>query len=120
VESHSAIDRSHGASCVRFDAKVEQQGAYLAPPDVLMNPNFFNNLICAHPRSASAKSGLGWISLVEVYRQGDQSAAATLNREVEPFLQFRICRPKNRPLSNPPRDVLGSPHDKRVRYAQSF
>jgi hypothetical protein len=40
LESHSAIDRSYGASCVRFDAKVEEQGAYLTPPDFVMNLNF--------------------------------------------------------------------------------
>ena len=32
MESHSVIDGSFGASCVRFDAKVEELGAYLAPP----------------------------------------------------------------------------------------
>jgi hypothetical protein len=87
MESHSAIDRSYGASCVRFDAKVEQQGANLAPPNVVVNLNFFNNLVCVHPQPASSKSALVWISFVEVYRQGDQSAAAALSREVEPFLQ---------------------------------
>jgi hypothetical protein len=87
VESHSAIDRSYGASCVRFDAKVEQQGAYLAPPDVVMNLNFFNNLVCAHPQPTSARSSLVWIGFVEVYRDGDQSTAAALSAEVEPFLR---------------------------------
>jgi hypothetical protein len=87
VESHSAIDRSYGASCVRFDAKVEQREAYLAPADVVMNLNFFNNLVCAHPQPASPKSSLVWLSFVEVYREGDQSAAAALSREVEPFLR---------------------------------
>jgi hypothetical protein len=87
VKSHSAIERSYGASCVRFDAKVAEQGAYLAPPDVVMNLNFSNNLVCAHPQPASSKSGLVWISFVEVYREGDRSAAATLSREVEPFLR---------------------------------
>jgi hypothetical protein len=87
LESHSAIDRSYGASCVRFDAKVKQQGAYLAPPDVVMNLNFLNNLVCAHPQPGSSKNGLVWISFVEVYREGDESAAAALNREVEPFLR---------------------------------
>jgi hypothetical protein len=87
VESKSAIERSYGASCVRFDAKVEEQGAYLAPPNVVMNLNFFNNLVCAHPQPASTKSGLVWISFVEVYREDDQPAAATLNREIEPFLR---------------------------------
>jgi hypothetical protein len=86
VESHSAIDRSYGASCVRFDAKVAEQGAYLALPDVVVNLNFSNNLVCAHPQPSSSKSSLVWIGFVEVYREGDQSAAATLSREVEPFL----------------------------------
>jgi hypothetical protein len=87
VESHSAVDGSFGASCVRFDARVEELGAYLAPPDVVIHLNFFSNLVCAHPQPTSAKSSLVWISFVEVYREGDQSAAATLSGEVEPFLR---------------------------------
>ena len=87
VESHSAVDGSFGASCVRFDAKVAEQGAFLAPPDVVIYLNFVNNLVCAHPQPTSAKSSLVWIGFVEVYREGDQSAAATLSREVEPFLR---------------------------------
>jgi hypothetical protein len=87
AESHSAIDRSYGASCVRFDAKVEESGAYLAPPQVFINLNFVNNLVCAHPQPASPGSSLVWLSFIEVYREGDQSVALTLNREVEPFLR---------------------------------
>jgi hypothetical protein len=87
VESQSAIDRSFGASCVRFDAKVAEQGAFLAPADVVVNLNFLSNLLCAHPKPTSAKSSLVWISFVEVFRQGDHSTAAKLSREVEPFLQ---------------------------------
>jgi hypothetical protein len=87
MDSHSAIDGSFGASCVRFDAKVAELGAYLAPPDVVINLNFFSNLVCAHPQPTSAKSSLVWISFVEVYREGDQSAAATLGGEVEPLLR---------------------------------
>jgi hypothetical protein len=87
MESDSAIDRSYGASCVRFDAKVKQQWAYLAPPGVVMNLNFLNNLVCAHSQPASAKSGLVWIGFVEIYSEGDESAATTLSREVEPFLR---------------------------------
>jgi hypothetical protein len=87
VESESAVDGSFGASCVRFDVKVAEQGAFLAPPDVVINLNFFNNLVCAHPQPTSAKNSLVWISFVEVYREGDQSAAAALRREVEPFLR---------------------------------
>jgi hypothetical protein len=87
VESRSVIDRSYGASCVRFDATVEEKGAYLAPPDAVVHLNFFNNLVCAHPQAASSKSALVWISFVEVYRDGDQSAAVSLSREVEPLLR---------------------------------
>ena len=87
VDSHSAIDRSFGASCVRFDAKVEELGAYLAPADVVINLNFLSNLVCAHPQPTSTKSSLVWIGFVEVYGEGDQSAAATLSREVEPFIR---------------------------------
>jgi len=87
VDSHSAIDGSLGASCIRFDATVEESGAYLAPADVIVNLNFFSNLVCVHPQPTSAKSSLVWLSFVEVYREGDQSAAATLRGEVEPFLR---------------------------------
>ncbi|MCM3904010.1 MAG: hypothetical protein ND866_20100, partial [Pyrinomonadaceae bacterium] len=87
VESDSAVDGSFGASCVRFDAKVAEHGAFLAPPDVVIYLHFFNNLVCAHPQPTSATSSLVWIGFVEVYREGDQSVAATLSREVEPFLQ---------------------------------
>ena len=87
VTSKSTIEESSGPSCVRFDAKVAERGAFLAPPDVVINLNFFNNLVCAHPQPRSAKSSLVWISFVEVCREGDQSAAATLSREVEPFLR---------------------------------
>ena len=87
VDSHSTVDGSFGASCVRFDAKVEEHGAFLASPDVVIYLNFFSNLVCAHPQPTSANSSLVWISFVEVYREGDQSAAATLSPEVELFLR---------------------------------
>lgn len=105
VDSHSAIDGSLGANCVRFDARVAEQGAYLAPPDVVVNLNFFSNLVCAHPQPTSAESSLVWLSFVEVYREGDQSAAATLSGEIEPFLRsLEFTGPKivsyqtNRPI----------------------
>jgi hypothetical protein len=87
VDSHSAMDGSFGASCVRFDTKVEELGAYLAPPDVAINLNFFANLVCAHPQPTSANSSWVWIGFIEVYREGDQSAAAMLSGEIEPFLR---------------------------------
>jgi hypothetical protein len=105
VQSHSAIDRSYGASCVRFNAQVTEQGAYLSPPDVVININFFNNLVCAHPQPPSSKSGLIWVSVVEVYRDGAQPAAATMSQEVEPFLrslQFeapRLARHQINPIA---------------------
>lgn len=58
-----------------------------APPGLVMILNFSNNLICAHPQPASSKSRLIWISFVETYREGEQSAADTVRREVDPFLQ---------------------------------
>ena len=85
VDSHSEVDRSLGASCVRFDAKVEARGIVLAPPGVVTMLNS-NNLICAHPEPASPKSRLIWISFVEAYREGDQPAADSVRHEVEPFL----------------------------------
>ena len=47
VESHSLVDSSLDASCVRFDAKVEERGMHQAPPDLVMILNFSNNLVCA-------------------------------------------------------------------------
>jgi hypothetical protein len=95
LESHSLVDRSFGANCIRFDAKVEARGMHLTPPGLVMILNFSNNLICAHPEPASPKSPLIWISFVEAYREGEQSAADMVRREVEPFLrslQFKTSR----------------------------
>jgi hypothetical protein len=36
VKSQSAIDGSFGASCIRFDAKVEEQSALLAPSGLII------------------------------------------------------------------------------------
>ena len=87
LESHSAIDRSLGGSCVRFNAKVEARGLYKAPPGIVVVLNFMNNLICAHPKPVSSNNRLIWISFVETHREGEQPAANTLRQEVEPFLQ---------------------------------
>jgi len=87
LESHSLVDRSFVASCIRFDAKVEERGMHQAPAGLVMILNFANNLICAHPQPASSTRGLIWISFVETYRAGEQSAADTVRREVEPFLR---------------------------------
>jgi hypothetical protein len=87
MESHSAVDESFGASCVRFDATVEELGAYMGPADIVINLNIVGNLVCAHPQPTSANNSLVWIGFVEVYGAGDQSAAATLSQEVEAFLR---------------------------------
>jgi hypothetical protein len=87
LDSHSQVDGSFGASCVRFDAKVEERGMHQAPPGLVMILNFSNNLICAHPQPASSKRGLIWISFVETYQEGARSAADTVRWEVEPFLR---------------------------------
>jgi hypothetical protein len=64
AESHSAVDGPFGASCVRFDAKVAEHGAYLAPHDVMINLNFFNNVVCAphnpHPLRAVWYGSVSW------------------------------------------------------------
>ena len=54
LESHSSVDRSLDANCVRFDAKVEARGLKALPGIVALN--FINNLICARPQPASSKS----------------------------------------------------------------
>jgi hypothetical protein len=86
LESHSILDTSFDANCVRFDAKVEARGFHKALPGIVVL-NFINNLICAHPQPPSSKSPLIWISFVEIYREGEQSTADTVRREVDPFLQ---------------------------------
>jgi hypothetical protein len=87
LESHSATDVSSGVSCVRFDAKVEARGLHKGSPGLVMILNFFNNLICAHPRPASPENRLVWISVVEAYRDTEQSTVETMTRQVDPFLQ---------------------------------
>jgi hypothetical protein len=87
IESQSAVDRSLDASCVRFDAKVEARGLQWQLPGTVVVLNFINNLICAHPQPPSSKNPLIWMSFVEAYREGEQSAADTVRREVDPFLQ---------------------------------
>jgi hypothetical protein len=86
LESHSVADRSAGTRCVRFDAKVEETGFHPAPPGVVMILNFSDNLICVHPEPANSENRLIWIGFVEAYREGEQSTADTIRREVEPFL----------------------------------
>ena len=63
LESHSSVDRSLDANCVRFDAKVEARGLKALPGIVALN--FINNLICVRPHPASSKSLLIWISFLE-------------------------------------------------------
>jgi hypothetical protein len=94
LESHSILDTSLDANCVQFDAKVEARGYHKALPGIVVL-NFINNLICAHPQPAFSQSPLIWISFVETYREGEQSNADTVRREVEPFLrslQFMLPR----------------------------
>jgi hypothetical protein len=93
LESHSAIDRSLGASCVRFDAKVEARGLK-ALPGMVVVLSFINNLLCAHPQPPSSESPLIWVSFVEAYREGEHSAADTVKREVAPFLQSLHFMPR--------------------------
>jgi hypothetical protein len=91
LESHSILDTSLDANCVRFDAKVEARGFHKALPGIVVL-NFINNLICAHPQPPSSKSPLIWISFVETYREGEQSTADSVRREVDPFLQsLQLC-----------------------------
>jgi len=87
LESHSEIDGSLGTSCVRFDAKVEARGLNLAPPGVVKELGFIDNRVCAHPRPTSPENRLIWISIVEAYREGDQSTADKVRQEIEPFLR---------------------------------
>jgi len=94
LESHSAVDRSLGASCVRFDAKVEARGLQKPLSGMVVVLSFINNLICAHPHPPSSDSPLVWVSFVEAYREGEQSAADTVKREVDPFLRSLQFMPR--------------------------
>jgi hypothetical protein len=94
LESHSAVDRSLGASCVRFDAKVAARGLQKPLSGMVVVLSFINNLICAHPHPPSSDSPLVWVSFVEAYREGEESAADTVKREVDPFLRSLQFMPR--------------------------
>ena len=88
LESSVAIDNSLGASCVRFDAKVEERGS-VQGPSLNLALNFPGNIVCRHPTASDID--LIWVGFVERYAQGDQATADTLQGEYEPFvhsLQF--------------------------------
>jgi hypothetical protein len=81
-----------GASCVRFNAKIEERGHVQAPGLVFLL-NLTANVVCLHPTAPD--NDLIWIGFVERYVQGDQPASDTLKQEYEPFVQsLRFMPPR--------------------------
>jgi hypothetical protein len=90
LQSNVAIVSYSGATCVRFDGRVEERGNSQGPALVFVL-NFPGNVVCRHP--AASETGLIWVGFVERYLQGDHPAADM--HEYEPFvqsLQFMLPR----------------------------
>jgi hypothetical protein len=90
--SNLGINSALGASCVSFDATVEERGSVQAPSLVFLL-NLPGNVVCRHPTASDID--LIWIGFVERYVQGDQPASDTLKGEYEPFVQsLRFMPPR--------------------------
>jgi hypothetical protein len=84
VKSDIETDSYSSASCVRFQARIEERGNSQASGLVFIL-NLAHNIICRHP--TGPEIGLIWVGLVERYAQGDQAGVDTLKEEYEPFVQ---------------------------------
>jgi hypothetical protein len=84
LESNVSINSGLGATCVRFDALVEERGSVQAPTLVLF-VNLPGNIVCRHPTASDVD--LIWVGFGERYVEGDRPAADTLKGEYEPFVQ---------------------------------
>lgn len=83
LESNVVTDTYSGASCVRFDATVEELGSSQAP-DLVFLLNLAGNLVCRHP--VAPEIGLIWVGFVERYLRGDQPLSDNLKQEYEPYV----------------------------------
>ena len=84
LESNVAINSALGATCVRFDALVEERGSLQAPTLVFLM-NFPGNVVCRHPTASDNE--LIWAGFIERYVEGERPASDTLKGEYEPFIQ---------------------------------
>jgi hypothetical protein len=84
LRSSVATNDSLGASCVRFDAIVEERSS-LQEPVLVFLLNFPDNVVCRHPTASDID--LIWVGFVERYLDGDPAASHTLKGEYEPFVQ---------------------------------
>jgi hypothetical protein len=84
LESNLTSETYAGAMCVKFDARVEEQGN-LQAPNLVFLLNFPGNVVCRHP--GVSETELIWIGFVERYLQGEQSTADALKLEYEPYVQ---------------------------------
>ncbi len=72
------------ATCVKFDALVQEKGNSQAP-NLIFVLRFPGNLVCRHP--VAQELGPIWLGFVERYVEGDKPAALTVKGEYEPYLQ---------------------------------
>lgn len=93
LESNLESETYSGAMCVKFDAKVEEQGN-LQAPNLVFVLNFPGNVVCRHP--AVSETELIWIGFVERYLRSEQSTAAALKQEYEPYVQSVQFMPPHR------------------------
>jgi hypothetical protein len=84
LESNVVVKSYSGASCVRFDARVEERGNFQAPNLVFLL-NLASNVVCQHP--VAPEIGLIWVGFVERHPEEDQPTADTLKGEYEPYVQ---------------------------------
>ncbi|MGH2396585.1 MAG: hypothetical protein ACRDFW_06265 [bacterium] len=95
VESKVVLDNSLGATCVRWDAVIEERDNPKVPGSVLIQ-TIRNNFLCRHPHSRERVFIL--IGYSERHMQGEQPQSQLvemLKQEVEPFLRsLRFIRPR--------------------------
>jgi hypothetical protein len=84
LDSRVVMDNSSGASCARFDAKIEERGSVQAPGLVFLL-NFTDNVVCRHPTTSDID--VIWVGFIERYTEGDKPISDTLKEEYEPFVQ---------------------------------
>lgn len=94
LESSTRPVSYSGATCVRFDARVEERGN-VQTPTLIFVLNFPANVVCRHPTVAETR--LIWIGFVERYLRSEQPMADTLKREYEPYVQSVQFMPPRQP-----------------------
>jgi len=92
MQSNVSINSALGATCVGFDALIEERGNAQAPTLVLF-VNLPGNVVCRHPTASDRD--LIWVGFGERYVEGDRPTADTMKGEYEPFVQsLRFMPPR--------------------------